>query len=337
MTLLLQEQAIAAPASARTCAMRGLAMVVALFSYVARISAAETAWKCGSSFELVVQTSQSIPQQGWFNISSSGSNSEDSQWVVGQEPAFYCNGEWLSPSQGNLAALKPPAARSGHDPDMGNYTALDFFLAQSSSKNMATGALPRFLVSFVCYEQDDAISFFTTYIDGCSNTNTSAPPSALNFQQPSAHGKHQAASSQMQSSPHAHLEQIELKEAEFEASQTTSSEFPAFATDSSAGRIGHDLAFYTWRGRFMHDKATNGIGLQGYQGGATGGPVLFTEQDAWNADSFMIAPSDHSLSVQAVLRSACRRRQSQNGTCTLQQGVDYYGNDLYSVPNVQSA
>ncbi len=123
--------------------------------------------------------------------------------------------------------------------------------------------------------------------------------------------------------------------------------------DLAAGALGH-LGYTTWLGRFCDDRSSTGVGLERYQGGMEGGPLVLFDSSDPGSQALVLSPSDNFFSAMMGVRSgyspSCALSQGHTssslalepshecalGSCQLEANVDYEGHDLYSVNNVVS-
>lgn len=116
---------------------------------------------------------------------------------------------------------------------------------------------------------------------------------------------------------------------EFNASSAPSSHFPSFAV---APLQAPDIGFLEWNGRFTNDNDAFGVGLRGFTGGATGGPLTLF---AVNASALPPAPTPPATVVLGAFdnfKSTMLARVPEPGapppspTCSdVTHGVDQVG------------
>lgn len=124
-----------------------------------------------------------------------------------------------------------------------------------------------------------------------------------------------------------------------------------------AGKLLAGLGYQTWLGRFCDDRSSHGVGLQRYQGGMEGGPLLLFNASLPDKHALVLAPMDNFFSSILALRgdprpascplaslplgsganfslvvgASAETPRCTAGDCVLEQDVDYDGNDVYSV------
>ena len=98
---------------------------------------------------------------------------------------------------------------------------------------------------------------------------------------------------------------------EFNSSALPLSEFPSFLHSSTT--LLSTLGYNTWLGRFCDDRSSHGIGLERYQGGMEGGPLVLFNSSKPSAHALVLAPMDNFFSSIMALRGPRNGQQQEGG------------------------
>lgn len=238
------------------------------------------------------------------------------RWLTGAPPRVHCDGEWSDAADGSLA-WQSASVVNGTDPSpgLGAFTSLEVHW-----RTKAPGTRS-FTTVFALYEASGTLVLSQRFgASGCPAANISvAPPVSSQTQQ-------RATTARSRGLGH-----------ELDSIMAPLSEFPSFYADNGTA-LGSTLGFVTWTGRFFHDFSVHGVGLDGYSGGAEGGPLALFDVDTVAPDALVISPANHFYAGILATVAQCKGRvaPAQCGAAPTVNGTDYYGNDLYSVSNVST-
>eukprot|EP00054_Salpingoeca_dolichothecata_P014978 m.85361 g.85361 ORF g.85361 m.85361 type:complete len:885 (+) comp21264_c0_seq1:72-2726(+) len=185
-----------------------------------------------------------------------------------------------------------------------NFTSSDSFLgsfhALTAKWGFKSSTTQDFETSIYYYPDRDAFVFEQTFTTGCSEAAVDQPTDTSR---------------------------------EFNSTLVALSEFPSF--NASASSYLAQLGFVTWAGRFSHDKSLHGIGLEGFLGGSSGGPLVLFEPDQVQPSTLVLSTMNNFMS--GMLGMSVHQQANSNQTCNFEYNTDYRGNDLKGIYNVTSA
>eukprot|EP01084_Bolivina_argentea_P102732 184028_1 len=233
------------------------------------------------------------------NINSYSISIENETWLHGGEPNLWCNQHWYSTrNYDNIHLLQPqsslPIETNGTDENLGVYFLLKMTYKLISSDNICNGKI--MTISFQYFDVDDFFLFTQTFPHNLANTNIKQytnPPS----------------------NPMIPL-----------------SEFPAFSFSESS-MLRTKLSYIEWRGRFMHDQSTHGIGLNHFGGGNEGGPIVLFKDDTKPTSALVFSTATNFMNGIFAIRT---RRGATDTNCTLINNTDMNSNDIELIQNIES-
>jgi len=279
-----------------------------------------------------------------YNVSAPSVNGSpaaagnDRPWLVGAPSAVHCSGVWHSVARGNMH-LADVSQFSVDDDRLGPYDAVarKYVLAPSAKHRddtvklvpvpapttshrgaveaiapapatTADGRSLTFVETFIWFQQSDTFAFNQTFPEGCPNMSLSEPPSSSS----TFHGSAGVNASGLVG--------------EFNGAMLPSTRFPGFYLYGTLASLG----FVTWQGRFMHDESTHGIGLQGFEGGSAGGPLVLFNTGVKRSSAMVLSSMDQFMSgIGAVVNVDPGRTDGggdvDTGQCSLEAGVDFEG------------
>eukprot|EP01084_Bolivina_argentea_P229717 387643_1 len=257
-----------------------------------------TYWKQGKNAVLSVDLT---------NINSYTISINNQTWLIGGEPNLYCNNHWYYQSSTTGYKLTPktssPIQTTGTDSHLGDYIELSMTYTLTSTDN--TCNTKTFITSFQYFKTDDFFQFTQSYPDGLTNTQIKQ------YMNPPSNGLY---------TPMVPL-----------------SEFPSFSYSTSS-LLRSTLGYIEWQGRFMHDRSSHGIGLNKFQGGNEGGPIILFKDGIKPPIAPALVFSSASNFMNGIFAIRTRRDNvNNNNNCTLYNNIDMEGNDLELIYHIKSA
>eukprot|EP01084_Bolivina_argentea_P196847 337425_1 len=235
------------------------------------------------------------------NINSYSLSMNNETWLVGGEPNIWCDQHWYS-TNNEIHLLKPysnsPIQTNGIDNQLGSWVALEMIYTLTSSNNQLCNG-KTMIISIQYFDTDDFFLFTQRFPNGLTNTNIPQymnPPASTQFDP-----------------------MIPL------------SEFPVFSYNYSS-LLRSKLGYIEWRGRFMHDQSSHGIGLNQFEGGNEGGPIVLFKDGIKPTSSLVFSSATNFMNGIFAIRT---RRGDQNN-CTFIENTDFEGTDIKLIQNVNS-
>eukprot|EP01084_Bolivina_argentea_P102730 184026_1 len=236
------------------------------------------------------------------NIDSYSISIQNETWLIGTEPNLWCNSHWYSTTN-NIYLLNPqttsPVQTKGNDINLGLWVGLEMIYKLSSSDTICNGKT--MVILFQYFNNDDFFLFTQSFPNGLINTNIKQlmnPPT----------------------DPHGVM--IPL------------SEFPSF-NYSNSSMLRNKLGYIEWRGRFMHDTSSHGVGLNNFGGGNEGGPIVLFKDGIKPTSALVFSAASNFMNGIFAIRTR-RSRQENIMNCSFIENTDFMGEDIEVIQNVNS-